>query len=167
MATIRVSGVQMTVSTKLEENLPRILGHIEKTDADFIVFPEMCLTGYHGDFSRKATEAAWERIAAACRQSYVTAMVGTGARTEDGTFIQVRVFGDDGNVLGTHEKLVPSSGDRAFCRPGEELRTFQRNWMREGPTHHMALGVGHKAGTIEKLARVLNIECVRVTPPMD
>lgn len=55
----------------------------------------------------------------------------------------------------THGKFLP------------DLRTFLRNWMSEGPTHHFALGIGHKADTIEKLAKVLNIECVRVTPPMN
>ncbi len=54
----------------------------------------------------------------------------------------------------THGKFLP------------DLRTFLTRWMSEGPTHHFALGIGHKAGTIEKLARVLKIECVRVTPPM-
>jgi L-arabinose isomerase len=54
----------------------------------------------------------------------------------------------------THGKFLP------------DLRTFLTNWMSEGPTHHFALGIGHKADTIEKLAKVLDIECVRVTPPM-
>ena len=40
------------------------------------------------------------------------------------------------------------------------------NWMtdfsRHGPTHHVALGVGHIAATIEKAAALLGLECVRV-----
>ena len=27
-----------------------------------------------------------------------------------------------------------------------------------GPTHHFALGVGHRAGTLVKIARVLGVE---------
>lgn len=125
MKTIRVSGVQMYVSPKLDDNLPKILDHIKKTDADFILFPEMSLTGYHGTFSDKAVHAAWRQIAAACRQAYKTALVGTGCKEDGHIFIQTRIFGPAGEVIGTHEKLVPSSGDREFCRPGEELRTFQ------------------------------------------
>ncbi|NIA14119.1 MAG: hypothetical protein GWP08_08560 [Nitrospiraceae bacterium] len=125
MATIRVSGIQMAVSPKLAENLERILHHIESSDCDFIVFPEMSLTGYHGDFGDSAVRDAWEKISTACRQAYVTAIVGTGARENGSTYIQSRIFADDGSVLGTHEKLVPTQSDRSFCMPGEELRTFE------------------------------------------
>jgi len=124
MATIRITGVQMSVSAKLEDNLPKIIGHIAESDADFILFPEMSLTGYHGEFSDRATRAAWHQIATACRQSYVTALIGTGCKDDEATYIQTRVVTDEGELLGTHEKLVPTSGDRKFCRPGEELRVF-------------------------------------------
>lgn len=124
MATIRVSGVQMRVAAKKDENLPRILDFIRRSDADFILFPEMSLTGYHGGFSQAKTEQAWEQIAAACRQSYTSVLLGTGAKTDDGAFIQTRIYGSDGGLVGTHEKLVPTDGDRTWCRPGEELRTF-------------------------------------------
>lgn len=34
--------------------------------------------------------------------------------------------------------------------------------IKEGPTHHYALGIGHHAGTIKKIADVLRIESVIV-----
>lgn len=132
MATIRVRGVQMVVSSKLEENLPKILEHIKAGDADYVLFPEMSLTGYHGDFSAKAVQAAWRQIAAACRQAYVTALVGTGCKTEEGVHIQTRILGKSGRLVGTHEKLVPTQGDREFCRPGEELRVFENEGLTFG-----------------------------------
>ncbi len=124
MARIRVSGVQMPVSLKLSDNLSKILRYIETNDSDYILFPEMSLTGHHGDFSQKAVENACRQIAAACRQFYVTAIIGTGFQNGEGTFIQTRILSDEGNLLGTHEKLVPTLSDRKFCRPGEELRVF-------------------------------------------
>ena len=132
MAAIRVSGVQMPVSAKLDENLPKILAYIEASDADFVLFPEMSLTGYHGGFGKKATEAAWRQIATACRHSYVTALIGTGAHADNGIYIQTRIITHEGLLLGTHEKLVPTSGDRKFCRPGEELRVFNHRGVRFG-----------------------------------
>jgi len=126
MAHVRVSGVQMAVSLKLKENLERVLHHIETSDCDFIVFPEMSLTGYHGAFSEKAAWNAWRQISAACRQYYVNAIIGSGAREDGKTYIQSRVYGDDGSLVGTQEKLVPTSSDRTFCVPGDELRVFQR-----------------------------------------
>lgn len=132
MATIRVTGVQMPVSPKLDENLSRILMQILSSNADFVLFPEMSLTGYHGDFSDKAVRAAWRQIAAACRQAYVTALVGTGCKEDGATYIQTRIFSDEGKLLGTHEKLIPTQGDREFCRPGEELRVFRHRGVTFG-----------------------------------
>jgi L-arabinose isomerase len=35
---------------------------------------------------------------------------------------------------------------------------FMNRWAEHGPTHHVALGVGHQLGKIKKLARMLNLE---------
>jgi predicted amidohydrolase len=122
----------MRVSPKLADNLPVVLDHILKTDADYLLFPEMSLTGYHGEFSQPKTEEAWEKIAVACRQSYVTAIIGTGNRVNGRCHIQSRIFSHNGNLLGTHEKLVPTGGDREWCVPGEELRTFDHHGLTFG-----------------------------------
>mgnify|MGYP005843596543 CR=1 FL=1 len=34
---------------------------------------------------------------------------------------------------------------------------FVSRWCREGPTHHCALGVGHRRGTLERVARLLDV----------
>lgn len=39
---------------------------------------------------------------------------------------------------------------------------FMNAWSNAGPAHHCAIGVGHIAGKIEKLASILGIECKRV-----
>lgn len=132
MKTVRVLGVQMPVSKKLDENLERILSYLKPTDADFVLFPEMALTGYHGDFSQKSVERAWSQIAEACRQTYTTALVGTGSKNGEGTYIQTRVYGANGELMGTHEKIMATSKDREFCRPGGELRVFQHAGIRFG-----------------------------------
>ncbi|MDR1898626.1 MAG: L-fucose/L-arabinose isomerase family protein [Treponema sp.] len=41
-------------------------------------------------------------------------------------------------------------------------RDFVNRWTRAGPAHHCAIGVGHRAGMIEKLAGLWKIECIRV-----
>ncbi|HIJ65955.1 MAG TPA: carbon-nitrogen hydrolase family protein [Candidatus Hydrogenedentes bacterium] len=132
MATVRVMGVQMAVSPRLDDNLPKVLDYIRGSGCDFIVFPEMSLTGYHGKFNNRATRRAWRQIAEACRLAYVTALVGTGCKEDGETFIQTRIYTDEGELLGTHEKLVPTSTDREFCRPGEELRVFRHGSLTFG-----------------------------------
>ena len=36
-------------------------------------------------------------------------------------------------------------------------RRFMTDWNAQGPAHHCAVGVGHLAGTIEKISRLLDI----------
>ena len=47
-------------------------------------------------------------------------------------------------------------------RFGIGARQFVNDWNRRGPAHHCAVGVGHIAHKLEKLAALLQIECVRV-----
>ncbi|MEA1952406.1 MAG: L-fucose/L-arabinose isomerase family protein [Planctomycetota bacterium] len=59
---------------------------------------------------------------------------------------------------------VPPTGNtntRGFFEP--DVRTFLKRWVAEGPTHHFALGIGHRAETIRQLAEVLDIECVVIS----
>ena len=58
---------------------------------------------------------------------------------------------------------IPPTGNtntRGFFEP--TTKEFVYRWVMEGPTHHYALGVGHHASTIKKIADALGIECVIV-----
>ncbi|MCB0732125.1 MAG: L-fucose/L-arabinose isomerase family protein [Ignavibacteriae bacterium] len=41
-------------------------------------------------------------------------------------------------------------------------KQFLKEWSEQGPAHHMAIGVGHVAETIEKIAYILNIKCIKI-----
>ena len=41
-------------------------------------------------------------------------------------------------------------------------KAFMNTWSKAGPAHHCAIGVGHIAGKIEKLAALLGIETLKV-----
>jgi L-arabinose isomerase len=41
-------------------------------------------------------------------------------------------------------------------------KRFMNDWSCAGPAHHCAIGVGHVAAKLEKLARILGVECKRV-----
>jgi L-arabinose isomerase len=43
-----------------------------------------------------------------------------------------------------------------------DVASWMTNWANQGPTHHVALGVGHVASTIEKFAKLIRLECVRI-----
>jgi len=71
-------------------------------------------------------------------------------------------------ILAEGESLhgpIPPTGNtntRGFFKP--DVRSFLKNWVAEGPTHHFALGVGHHARTIQQIADILNLDSVIVTP---
>src|SRR5690606_35328483 len=59
------------------------------------------------------------------------------------------------------ERPIPPTGNtntRGFFKP--DVRTFLHRWIKEGPTHHFALGTGHHADTIRKIGDYLGVETV-------
>lgn len=58
---------------------------------------------------------------------------------------------------------IPPTGNtntRGYFEPN--TRDFVKKWVMEGPTHHYALGIGHHANTIKKIADALGVESVIV-----
>lgn len=54
---------------------------------------------------------------------------------------------------------IPPTGNtntRGFFEPSS--KEFIKKWVMAGPTHHYALGIGHHASTIAKIAEVLKID---------
>jgi L-arabinose isomerase len=54
---------------------------------------------------------------------------------------------------------IPATGNtntRGYFKP--DIKTVLKRWVAEGPTHHFALGIGHHAESIKKIANYMNIE---------
>jgi len=60
--------------------------------------------------------------------------------------------------------IPPTGNTNTHGRFMPDVRTFLKRWVAEGPTHHFALGVGHHADAIRKIADALGIEAAVVTP---
>ena len=69
-----------------------------------------------------------------------------------------------GDGEGTsQEGAIPPTGNSNTRGVFEsDTRNFIKRWVMEGPTHHYALGIGHHADTIKKIADILGIEAVIV-----
>jgi L-arabinose isomerase len=95
---------------------------------------------------------------------------GSGASVEfkikEGPITMLSI-GVDGNgrfrfVLAEGESVagpIPATGNtntRGFFKP--DVRTFLKRWVAQGPTHHFALGIGHRAHTLRRIAECLKIE---------
>ena len=103
------------------------------------------LTKYHGKPGKGAS------VEFKIREGPITIM-GISS-TFDGRFKFVIAEGE--SVAGP----IPKTGNtntRGLFKP--DIRTFLKRWVSEGPTHHFALGIGHHAALLEKIAGFLNIE---------
>jgi len=60
---------------------------------------------------------------------------------------------------------IPPTGNtntHGYFKP--DVRTFLKRWAAEGPTHHFALGIGHEARAIGRIASILSIDAARIDP---
>ena len=54
--------------------------------------------------------------------------------------------------------IPPTGNTNTHGKFQPDVKTFLKRWCMAGPTHHFALGVGHHAETIRKVADSFNIE---------
>jgi len=73
---------------------------------------------------------------------------------------QLKLLVAEGQSLPGEILRIGNTNSRLrFALPPDE---FLDRWCAEGPTHHVALGVGHHAATIEKVGRLLHLQTVRI-----
>ncbi|MDD4060494.1 MAG: L-fucose/L-arabinose isomerase family protein [Kiritimatiellae bacterium] len=84
-------------------------------------------------------------------------MLSIGVKA-DGSFKFIIAEGE--SVAGP---IPPTGNTNTHGKFKPDVRTFLKRWVMEGPTHHFALGIGHRADEIEKVAKALGIESVVVT----
>jgi L-arabinose isomerase len=63
------------------------------------------------------------------------------------------------SVAGPTLQIGNTNSRYKFSLP---IRDFINQWSLAGPSHHCAIGVGHKAAVLHKLASLLNIECKQI-----
>ncbi len=81
-------------------------------------------------------------------------MLSIGVKA-DGTFKFIIAEGE--SMAGP---IPPTGNTNTHGKFQPDVRTFLKRWSMEGPTHHFALGVGHHAATIAKIAASFGIEAV-------
>ena len=59
--------------------------------------------------------------------------------------------------------IPPTGNTNTHGKFPPDVRTFLKKWCLAGPTHHFALGIGHHAETLVKIARSFNIDATVIT----
>lgn len=110
------------------------------------------LTQYHGKPGSGAS------VEFKLREGPIT-MMSIG-QTHEGRFKFIIAEGE------SVEGPIPATGNtntRGYFQP--DVKRFLHRWLSEGPTHHFALGLGHHAEDLVRIADVLGIESAVTTPP--
>lgn len=76
-------------------------------------------------------------------------------QTADG---RLKMLAAEGESLPGDTMQIGNTNSR--LKFSDDPATFMDNWCAEGPTHHVALGVGHQVAKLKKLAAMLNLELV-------
>src|SRR5919205_141484 len=104
---------------------------------------------YHGK------RGAGLSVEAKVRYGAITIVGAT--QTADGRLKLLAAVGE--SIPGETFRIGNTNSRLRFAlRPAELLE----RWCAEGPTHHVALGVGHRAGEVAKVASLLGLEMARV-----
>lgn len=107
------------------------------------------LTHYHGKPGRGAS------VEFKIKEGPIT-MLGI-TQTHEGTF--KFIVGEGMSCAGP---IPPTGNTNTRARFAPDTRTFIHDWVMEGPTHHIALGIGHHAEEIRRVAHALGIGCAVV-----
>ena len=73
---------------------------------------------------------------------------------------RVKLLAAEGQSVPGPVLQIGNTNSRYRFRIG--ARSFVDNWSMAGPAHHCAIGVGHMASKLDKLARLLNIEYLKI-----
>lgn len=59
--------------------------------------------------------------------------------------------------------IPPTGNTNTHGRFGTDVRSFLKRWVQAGPTHHFALGIGHHAQELRRIAQIFDVESITVT----
>lgn len=107
---LRVSGIQMPVTTNVQHNLATICRALEQASAvgaHILLTPEGSLSGYTPLFDPPEIEAALTQVTNLASSYHVGLALGTCYRELDGqVYDQLRFYSPQGLFLGAHSKIL-------------------------------------------------------------
>jgi predicted amidohydrolase len=128
-ASLHVAAVQMRSTRDLDANVERHVRHLRKCAADGVqvaVFPECSVSGYFDDSIPKLTaeqlQSAERRLAAACREHRINAVVGMPVRDGDKLYNSAVVLSAQGKVVERYHKVQLAED---WPTPGDHLSVFK------------------------------------------
>ena len=124
-AVQRITLAQIRVGRDVDDNLPRIraaFAQAKKDKAEWIMFPEGALSGYHINFDQAKVAAALTEIKSLCRDARLIAVLGTCWKENGQTTNEIRIIDADGKLVGRYAKRCLTYGDAKLFKHAFALR---------------------------------------------
>jgi len=142
---LRIAGLQMDVSSNIEENestIVRYLNSLKDQNIDFLITPEGSLSGYTSHFDGDELKKSLVRVQEVARNLNIGLVLGTCYKESiDGKeycYNQARVYLPDGTFLGAYSKILtcsplenPGTGEMMEYVQGN-IKTFSVNNVEFG-----------------------------------
>jgi predicted amidohydrolase len=131
----RATLAQVVVYKHIEQNLANARRAIEQAGAekaDFVLFPEMFLTGFVSEVRQDEIAAGMAEIAELCRKFAVAGLVGTAWKEDEKLFNQVRIIDATGRLAGAHAKRCLTYGEAKRLAPGTAPLVFSVGGLTVG-----------------------------------
>jgi predicted amidohydrolase len=127
---LRVAAVQFRSSYDIRQNTERIIADLKLLGKDRVqvaIFPECALTGYDTrrefDPSMEEIDAAEHKIASACHEIGIAAIVGSVFKTRGRAFDTAVVFDAHGEIVERYGKVY-LAGEK-WATPGNHIAFFE------------------------------------------
>ena len=131
----RVTLAQIFVSKNVKRNLEHIraaFAQAKKDHAAWIAFPEGALSGYHDGFDQREVAEGFEEVRQLCKDTGLSALMGTCWKEGGQTFNEVRIVDSKGALAGRYAKRCLTYGDAKQFAPGAFPLVHEVNGMRWG-----------------------------------
>jgi predicted amidohydrolase len=143
--SLRIAGLQMDVSSAIQENEQTIIRHLnDLTDRkiDFLITPEGSLSGYTSQFDREALNKSLKKITEVAKDLNIGLILGTCYKEivngKEYCYNQARIYLPDGTFLGAYSKILtcspldnPGTGEMMEYVQGS-VKTFSYNGVEFG-----------------------------------
>lgn len=134
-AVQRITLAQIRVGRDVDDNLPRIraaFAQAKKDKAEWIMFPEGALSGYHDNYDQAKVAAARTEVMGLCRDARVIAVLGTCWKVNGQTTNEIQIIDADGKLAGRYSKHCLTYGDAKHFTVGDTPLVHQVNGLTVG-----------------------------------
>jgi predicted amidohydrolase len=134
-AVQRITLAQIRVSRDVDDNLRRIraaFAQAKKDKAEWIMFPEGALSGYHTNFDQTKVAAALTEVMGLCRDARLIAVLGTCWKENDQTTNEIQIIDADGKLVGRYAKRCLTYGEAKNFKVGDTPLVHQVKDLKVG-----------------------------------